>query len=88
MCFFREDVYIGYSMEELAKVRQALVNEGIKYSYKVLDQSGEWMGRGTTRSNFGSMGLNRDYSKQYTVSVKRRDYEQASYLVNKALHSK
>lgn len=86
MCFFRQDVYIGYSMEELAKVRQALVNEGIKYSYKVIDHSGEWLGRGTTRGNFGSMGMNMNYAKQYTVSVKRKDYEQANYVVNKALH--
>jgi hypothetical protein len=81
MCFFKEDVYIGYSMGDLAKVRQALANEGIKYSYKVLDQSGQ------KRGNSGSMGMNMDYSKQYTVSVKRKDFEQASYLVNRALHS-
>ncbi len=87
MCFFREDVYIGYSLAELAKVRQALVNEGIKYSYKVLDHSGQWMGRGTIRGNHGSMGMNMDYSKQYTVSVKRKDFEQASYIVHRALHS-
>ena len=87
MCFFKEDVYIGYSIGDLAKVRQTLANEGIKYSYKVLDQSGQWMGRGTVRGNSGSMGMNMDYSKQYTLSVKRKDFEQASYLVNRALHS-
>ena len=88
MCFFKEDVYIGYSMGDLAKVRQALANEGIKYSYKVFDQSAQWIGRGTSRGNYGSMGMNMDYSKQYTVSVKKKDFEQASYLVNRALHSK
>lgn len=87
MCFFREEVYIGYSLGDLAKVRQALVNEGIKYSYKVVDHSGQWAGRGTIRSNFGSAGLNMDYSRQYSVSVKRKDFEAASYIVNKALHS-
>ena len=87
MCFFKKDVYIGYSMGDLAKVRQVLVNEGIKYSYNIHDHSGQWMGRGTIRGNFGSAGLNMDYTKQYTVSVKRKDFEKASYLVNSVLHS-
>ena len=88
MCFFKQDVYIGYSMADLAKVRQALANEGIKYSYRVFDSSGQWTGRGTRRGNFGSIGLNMNYTKQYTVSVRRKDFEKASYLVNKALHNK
>lgn len=88
MCFFKEDVYVGYSLEDLAKIRQALANAGIKYSYKVFDHSGQWAGRGTIRGNYGSMGLNMKYTKQYSVSVKRKDYEQASYLVHKALQQR
>ena len=43
MLFFNKvDVYIGYSMEELAKVRAILKREGIKYTYKVNDSSGKW----------------------------------------------
>lgn len=88
MCFFfKEDVYIGYSLEELARVRQALHNEGIRYSYNVVDHSGQWMGRGTIRGNYGSAGMNMNYSKQYTVSVKRKDFERARYLVHRALQS-
>ncbi|MGI6332567.1 MAG: hypothetical protein ACOX1Y_12655 [Zhaonellaceae bacterium] len=81
MFFFNKgDVYIGYSLEELSKVRAILEQEGIKYSYKVVDHSG-W-GRGRT----GSFGLNMDYQKQYTVSVKKSDFEKAKHLVNKVLH--
>ena len=88
MCFFfKEDVYIGYSLEELARVRQALANEGIRYSYNVVDHSGQWRGRGTIRGNYGSAGMNMNYSKQYTVSVKRKDFEKARHLVHRALHS-
>lgn len=87
MCLFnKEDVYIGYSMAELNKVREALENEGIKYTYKVINHSGQWTGRGTTRGNWGSFGMNMDYEKQYIVSVKKSDYETAIYLVNKVLH--
>ena len=88
MCFFKQEVYMGYSLEDLAKVRQALANADIKYSYNVHDHSGQWSGRGTIRGRCGSMGLNMKYAKQYSVSVKRKDYEEASYLVNKALHQR
>lgn len=88
MCFFKQEVYIGYSLEDLAKGRQALANGGIKYWYNVHDHSGQWSGRGTIRGRSGSMGLNMKYTKQYSVSVKRKDYEEASYLVNKALHQR
>jgi hypothetical protein len=30
--------------------------------------------------------MNMDYEKQYVVSVKKKDYEKARYLVNGILH--
>lgn len=85
--FNKEDVYIGYSMVELSKVREVLEKNGIKYTYKVVNHSGQWAGRGTTRGRFGSIGMNMNYEKQYIVSVKKNDYEEARYLVNKILYS-
>ncbi|MGG0666672.1 hypothetical protein ABE042_21575 [Viridibacillus arvi] len=65
MLFFnKEVVYIGYSIEELSKVRAILKREGIDYTYKVIDPSGQWVGPGTTRGNFGSFGMNKKYEKQ------------------------
>ena len=80
--FNKENVYIGYSIEELSKVRETLENEGIKHSYKTVNRSG----RGTRRGKFGSYGINMDYEKQYTVYVNRRDFEKAKHLVNRTLH--
>lgn len=75
MLFFNKvDVYIGYSMEELAKV--FLKREGIKYTYKVNDSLGQWLGNGTSRGNFGSFGMNKNYEKQYVVpanEAKKKD---------------
>lgn len=82
MCFFKKDVYIGYSMADLAKIREILKQEGIKYTYDVQSQ----LNRGGARGNHGSFGMNMNYEKQYIVSVKRKDYEKARYLVNKVLH--
>jgi hypothetical protein len=87
MWFFnKEEIYIGYSMEELSKVRGILENKGIKYTYKVIDRSGQWLGRGTTRGNFGIIGMNSNYEKQYVVSVKKKDSENAKFWVNSVLH--
>ncbi|MCC3359243.1 hypothetical protein [Bacillus sp. REN16] len=88
MFFFnKEDVYIGYSMEELSKVRDQLESKGIKYKYNVINGSGKMLGRGTTRGNFGSIGINNNYEKQYVVSVREKDYESAKYWIDKVLHS-
>ncbi|WP_458413258.1 hypothetical protein ACNQFZ_21195 [Schinkia sp. CFF1] len=87
MFFFNKvDVYIGYSLEELSKVRGILGREGIKYTYKVIDHSGQWVGHGTSRGNFGSFGMNRNYEKQYVVSVKKKDSENAKYFIHSVLH--
>ncbi|MGN7300314.1 hypothetical protein [Ferdinandcohnia sp. SAFN-114] len=84
--FNKEDVYIGYSMEELSKVRDILASNGIKCTYSVINSSGKMVGRGTTRGNFGSAGMNHNYEKQYVVSVKKKDFEEAKYIINKLLH--
>lgn len=82
----KKDVYIGYSMEELSKVRETLEKEGIKYTYKLIKHLGQSNGSGIRRVKWGSFGINMDYEKQYVVSVKKKDYEKAKYLVSKVLH--
>lgn len=87
MFFFnKEEIYIGYSMEELSKVRGILESKGIKYTYKVINRSSQWLGQGTTRGNFGSAGMNSNYEIQYVVSVKKKDSKDAKYWVNTVLH--
>lgn len=85
--FLKEEIYVGFLMEELAKVRTVLDKEDIKYSIKVTDPSAQWAGPGTVRGNFGSFGVNSKYEKQYQVFVKKKNAEQAKYLVHRALHS-
>ena len=84
--FNMESVYIGYSLQELSKVRDILKREGIKYSYKVVNNSGQWSRLGTRRSRFGSFGMNMNYEKQYAVYVHKKDLEKAKNLVNSVLH--
>ncbi|MEI3604352.1 hypothetical protein SPD48_01490 [Pseudogracilibacillus sp. SE30717A] len=85
--FNRVEVYIGYSMDELSKVREVLKSKGIKYTYKVIDQSAQWRANGTTRGNFGSIGITKNYENQYVVYVKKKDAENAKYFIHSVLHS-
>ncbi len=88
MIFFnKEEVYVGYSMEECSKVRRILKSKNIKCTYKVIDLSDRWLGQGTTRGNFGSFGMNKNYEKQYVVSVKKKDAENAKYYIHSGLSS-
>ena len=78
--FNSKEVYIGYSLVELSKVRECLALAHIKYDYKAISHSSHSRGR------YGSFGLNVNYEKQYYVYVKNKDYEHAKYLVDKALN--
>lgn len=84
--FIKEDVYVGYSMKELAMVREVLTREGIKYNYKVIDTSGEWSGPGTSRGRFGSSKTDPELEKQYIVSVRKKDAVNAKHLVHSVLY--
>lgn len=86
MFFFnKEVVYTGYAMGDLAKVRAVLKGEGIKYTYRVSDPSASWLGPGSNRGNVGSFGMNKNYEKQYTISVKKKDAGNARYFIHKVL---
>jgi hypothetical protein len=74
-----KEVYIGFSLEELSKVRECLAMDHLKYDYRVVSHSSRSRGR------FGSLGIDMNYDKQYYVYVKRKDYERAKYLVDMAL---
>jgi hypothetical protein len=88
MFFFnKEEVYIGYSMDEFSKVRGILKSKGIKYTYKVIGRATQWRGNGSTRGNFGSIGVNKNYEQQYVVFVKKKDAENVKYLIQSILYS-
>lgn len=85
--FLKEEIYVGFSMKELAKVRNILDQENVKYTIKVTDSFGQSVGPGTVRGNVGSFGVDSNYEKQYSVLVKKKDAEHAKYLVHRALHT-
>ncbi|MDF2805038.1 MAG: hypothetical protein K0S61_4943, partial [Anaerocolumna sp.] len=71
----------GFSLEEFKNVRDTLAMNKIKYKYRVVN-----LNENRNRRSLGSFGNNRNLEIQYYVFVQRKDYEQANYFVNKALH--
>jgi hypothetical protein len=79
--FNKEDVYIGYSLDEVSKIIGILNKNNIKYTHRVINNL-----KSSERFSLERVGANVDYETQYTISVKQSDCDQAKYLVNKVLH--
>ncbi len=79
--FIKEEVYIGYSIEEVSKIINILKENNIKYTHKAINDL-----RYGDRFSLSRVGVNMDYQIQYTISVNKSDYAEAKYLVNKVLH--
>ena len=47
--FNTESLWIGTDLKKFNEIRDILDREGICYKYKVSDQLGLWMGKGTVR---------------------------------------
>lgn len=79
--FIKEDVYIGYLIDEVSKVVNVLSENNIKYKHKVIK-----LLRSDERFSLRRVGVNMNYETQHTVSVNQNDYEEAKYLVNNVLY--
>ena len=80
--FNRESLWIGRDMKRFNEMRDVLEREHIPYSYKTRSSGGRWMGHGTARGSFGSVGSSIDLMYEYEIFVLRNDLERARYLVN------
>ena len=78
----KEDVYIGYSMENVSNIVEILKENNIKYKYKIVK-----LLRSDERFCLRRVNVDMNYETQYIISVKQSDYEKAKYLINKVLHS-
>lgn len=79
--FNKQDIYIGYSIDEVAIIINVLINNKIKYKHSVIS-----LLRSDERFSIKRVGVDMNYEKQYTISVKQSDYDRAKYLVNNVLH--
>lgn len=78
------NIYVTLSMFDLERVKQALEQSGIPYRWKVNETSSSPIGRANMRSH-GSIGLNLDVAKQYSLYVKKEDVQQAEHIMNHSI---
>lgn len=82
-----EEVYMGFSMDDFAKVRDAVTHGGIAYKRKIFARAGAFLGRGRVSHSSAIIGNHTDYTKQYRLFVRSKDAEQARYLIRQALNT-
>ena len=74
--FNRREVYVGFSMEKFAQIRDVLSANHLNYTYKVINSSGY------DSRKYGGLGQNYQYTYEYYLYVHKDDYEEACYLIN------
>ncbi len=77
----KEEVYIGYLMEDVSNIVGILKENNIKYKHKIVK-----LLRSDERFSLRRINVDMNYETQYTIYVKQSDYEKAKYLINKVLH--
>lgn len=85
MKLMTESIYIGHDMKRFNEVRDAMDLAKIPYKHKVRNQDSELLfpGKGTKRSQFGSIGVDQDKVYEYEILVRKEDKERAETLLAK-----
>lgn len=79
--FKRKELFITFSMQKQAEIRQILTENNIEYIIKVYNRSaGVFSG---TRSRTGAFGESENLSREYVIYVHKDDYEKARFLINR-----
>lgn len=79
--FNRREVYMGFSIEKFAEIRNILSDNHTKYDYKLAGQGSS--GLFGSRESLGFIGENLIYAYEYHVYVHKNDYDQAIYVINR-----
>ena len=76
--FNRKELLLTQDMEECARARDILAENGIEYDYKVANLEGRMGG-----NEVGLFGFGHDHLFVYKIYVKEKDLDEAVYLINK-----
>ncbi|GEM_PF-1803202 len=85
LLFWRwKEVYFGDNLKTFAAIRNCLGAKGIRYHYRVVNQShrGGLFGADKSRIYYGNLFTNKKVELLYYVYVKNKDYEDARYLLD------
>lgn len=78
--FNRKEICVCQSIERFSEIRNMLIENNIKYTYRVIDRNSSNI-VGSQRGRTGTFGQNMNASKTYYVYVHKKDYDDAIGLV-------
>ncbi len=78
----RKDVYNGYSIKAVNKVKEILISNGIEYTTRVVYRNNSKL-FGPSRSRTGAFGEKTELANIYYLYVHKDDYDKAIMLIGK-----
>jgi hypothetical protein len=81
--FNRKELFATFSVKEQADVRDALAAAGIDYNVKVVNRMSPSPVAAGSRAQAGTFGQKQDLMYEYTIYVRRKDWDQARHLIGK-----
>ena len=77
--FLKKELLITYDVKRYTQAAQKLKDNGVKFSTKA-----KYTGsHGSRESLLGTIGENAQYQTEYKIFVKKQDYEQALFILNR-----
>ncbi len=86
MKLLRKELTIVRSMRDAIEIVNILKENGIKSRYSLNSRNSTWLGRGTTRTYFASIGVNDNYDTLYYIYVNKDDFDEAFYILRTKLN--
>lgn len=80
--FNRKELVTTFDMKKQVKVRDLLVQFKIPYTVRVLNRKSPSPFDAGSRARTGTFGENLQLEYQYTIFVKKVDYEKANAIIN------
>ncbi len=80
--FNRKELLITYEMKKQSEVRELMARNHIPYSIRVINRKSPSPFGAGSRARTGTFGENLQLEYEYTIFVKRADYEKANAVMN------
>ncbi|MFT4107873.1 MAG: hypothetical protein QM657_19145 [Lacrimispora sp.] len=80
--FNRKELTSTFDMKTQVKVRELMAQYHIPYSYKVINRKSPSPFSAGSRARTGTFGENLQLAYEYTIYVKKIDYEKANAIIN------
>lgn len=80
--FNRRDLIETFDIKRFNEVREQLEKYKIAYTYRTASLSAGMGAAFSSRSRYGSAGINSDKDLEYTIFVKKTDYDRAAALLH------